>query len=228
MLRLAVLTLAAVGASGLHLRAPEESSASGPAPMTLADHVAKKEEIKGLQMDNEKNYAATKTDLKTQHNDAVANIQNAKREILEKSLDTSTEDNTKAKEDGEKAAATKEETAGEQEPSEAEKKAQEMAKASAKAACEGGGKADKSEPSAEEQAKIDEAAATAQKKSEEELVSAKDKVETMHESATAHVEVTQEKVEVHRETLEAAKSVKGGCKKDCPKKDDAAAAAPAK
>jgi hypothetical protein len=103
-----------------------------------------------------------------------------------------------------------------------------MAKASAKAACDGGGKADKSEPSAEEQAKIDEAAATAQKKSEEELVSAKDKVETMHESATAHVEVTQEKVEVHRETLEAAKSVKGGCKKDCPKKDDAAAAAPAK
>merc|ERR1719183_270608 len=133
-------------------------------------------------MDNEKNYAATKTDLKTQHNDAVANIQNAKREILEKSLDTSTEDNTKAKEEGEKAAATEEETAGEQEPSEAEKKAQEMAKASAKAACEGGGKADKSEPSAEEQAKIDEAAATAPKKSEEELVSAKDKVETMHES----------------------------------------------
>jgi hypothetical protein len=233
MIKRLILALAVVCTTGVNLRAAQDSAvaestiaaplaeaASGPAPpKTLEDHLAEKNDIMNRQIQNEQSYASTKVALHVEKNDVVAKIQNAKRERLEKKIEESTADAEKLKEKGEADAASADGENEEKQPSEAEQKAKAAAKESAKAACEGKKNKEKAEPSAEEKAAAEEAAATAKKKSEEELKAAKEQVKTMETSAQKSVEETHEKLQLHAETLEQAKSVKGGCKQNTKKQN---------
>jgi hypothetical protein len=185
--------------------------------------LARKEEIIATQAELENTYSTTKAGLKMQKNEVVADIQNKKREILEKSIEESTEGAEAAKEKGEGEAAKEDEAGGEAAgPSVAEQAATAAAKEAAKVACEcakeKGGMTD------EEKAAAAEAELATIEKKELEATEAKEKVEGMKEAAVAHIEGTKSKLEENAVSLEAAKKVKGGCPdcKDEEKREDGA------
>ena len=208
--------IGSIGANNLRIVSPAVAtteSASGPAAPTLADHLARKDDISAKQTELETSYATTKNELKQNKNDVIADIQNKKRENLESSIEQSTADATVKKETGEAAAAGDDDDTAkateEAGPSESEQAAAAAAKKASKAAC---GESTDGAATPEELVKAEENKKAILKKQTIDTKEAKVKVAEMESSSVASTAATKEKLVVHAEGLEKAKKVSGGCK----------------